>query len=245
MSEAGRKIAVLVVDDEAGVRAILRQALEAENFQVFEANSKVSTFNFITEHDVDLITLDLKLDDADGLQLVEEIRALRNIPIVMITARGEALDRVAGLEHGADDYVVKPFHPREVILRIRQVLKRYEVEAATHGPAPVGGQTRFAFHDRIFDARKRELRHRGGTLIELTALEFELLNLFLQHPGRVFKRDEIMRLLVGRDWAPFDRTIDGHVARLRRKIEPPGEEPTIIKSVRNVGYVFAAEVSEP
>jgi DNA-binding response OmpR family regulator len=243
LSEAGKKISVLVVDDEAGVRAILRQALEAEDFQVFEANSKASAFNFITEHKADLITLDLKLDDADGLHLVEEIRALRNIPIVMITGRGEALDRVAGLEHGADDYVVKPFHPREVILRIRQVLKRYEVEGATQ--APGSGQTRFTFHDRIFDARKRELRHRDGKLIELTALEFELLNLFLQHPGRVFKRDEIMRLLVGRDWSPFDRTIDGHVARLRRKIEPPGEEPTLIKSVRNVGYVFAAEVSAP
>jgi DNA-binding response OmpR family regulator len=245
LSDAGKKISVLVVDDETGVRAFLRQALEDANFEVFEANSKASTFNCIAERKIDLITLDLKLDDADGLHLAEEIRASRNIPIVMITGRGEALDRVAGLEGGADDYVVKPFHPREVILRIRQVLKRYGVEGALHGPASVGGQTRFAFHDRIFDARKRELRRRNGTLIDLTALEFRLLELFLQHPGRIFSRDEIMRLLMGRDWSPLDRTVDGHVARLRRKIEPPGDEPTLIKSVRNVGYVFAAEVSEP
>jgi DNA-binding response OmpR family regulator len=245
LSGAGKKISVLVIDDEAAVRALLRQALEAENFEVFEANDKSSAFNCIAEHEVDLITLDWKLDNADGMRLAEEIRASRNIPIVMITGRGEALDRVVGLERGADDYVVKPFHPREVILRIRQVLKRYGVGDAPHGPAPVGGQTRFAFHDRIFDARKRELRHRDGTLIELTALEFQLLDLFLQHPGRVFSRDEIMRLLIRRDWSPFDRTVDGHVARLRRKIEPPGDEPTLIKSVRNVGYVFAAEVSEP
>ena len=239
MTDAGKKISVMVIDDEASVRALLRQALEAENFEVFEADNKASTFNCIAECNFDLITLDWKLDGADGLHLAEKIRAWRNIPIIMITARGEALDRVAGLESGADDYVVKPFHPREVILRIRQVLKRYGIEGAPHEPASVGRQTRFAFHDRVFDARKRELRRRNGTLIDLTAVEIQLLELFVQHPGRVFSRDEIMRVLVGRDWRPFDRTVDGYVARLRRKIEPPCNELTIIKSVRNVGYVLA------
>jgi len=223
---------------------MLREALEAENFAVFEASDKSSVFDCLDEHEIHLITLDLKLDHEDGLVLALEIRAKRNVPIVMITGRGEAIDRVVGLEHGADDYIVKPFHPREAILRIRNVLQRYGVEVGGRHVAEAGRKARYGFDDRVLDATRRELRTVEGETIGLTALEFRLLEMFVKHPGRVFSRDEISRLLIGRNWSPLDRSIDGHIARLRRKIEPPGDEPTVIKSVRNVGYVFASGVSE-
>ena len=244
MPDDKNSISVLIIDNDANVRTVLRQALELEHFEVSEAHSRTSTFEIIAQHNVDLITLELQLLDVDGLQVIDEIRTTRNIPIIIVTGRGEPLDRVAGLDRGADDYVVKPFDPREVILRIRQVLKRYGIDGAPRGRGPSKARTRFAFNDRIFDARKRELRDHAGKLINLTALECQLLDLFVQHPRRVFSRDEIMRLVTGRDWSPLDRTVDGHVARLRRKIEPPSDELTVIKAIRDVGYVFVADVSE-
>ena len=149
-------------------------------------------------------------------------------------------DRVVGLEHGADDYISKPFHIREVVLRIHSVLRRYHLEEIIPKPS---AEQRQAFGVGVLDPAKREVRKVDGTLLDLTESEFLLLEIFLRNPARVLSRDEIVQMLRGRDWSPLDRTIDGHVARLRRKIEPPGEAPTLIKSVRGVGYVFTGEVT--
>jgi DNA-binding response OmpR family regulator len=231
---------ILVVEDEAAVCAILREALEAEGFVVAEARNKAALFRSLEAEPVDLITLDLALGHDDGLELARQIRTLRNIPIVMITGSGDPFDRVVGLEHGADDYISKPFQIREVVLRIHSVLRRYHLEEIISKPS---AEQRQGFGVGVLDPAKREVRKVDGTLLDLTESEFLLLEIFLRNPARVLSRDEIVQMLRGRDWSPLDRTIDGHVARLRRKIEPPGEAPTLIKSVRGVGYVFTAEVT--
>ena len=234
-------IYIAVVDDEAEVRHVLRQGLEAEGFAVVEAGDKAACLLCLETYPVKLITLDLKLDHQEGLGLAREIRASRNVPIIMITGRDTPLDRVAGLEQGADDYITKPFHIKEVVIRVRRVLATYGL--LDPAPQTVSNLPCYAFDSFLFDARKQELRSTSGDLIELTETEARLLELFLSHPGRVLSRDEISRMLRGHEWSPLDRMIDGHVSRLRRKIDSPGkEEPSLVKSVRGVGYVFAAEV---
>jgi DNA-binding response OmpR family regulator len=238
-ANANAPIRILVVEDDAALRTILREAFEAEGIAVLEAANKAALFRNLETEPIDLITLDLGLGQEDGLELARQIRGMRNVPIVMITGRGAPVDRVTGLEHGADDYISKPFHIREVLLRINNVLRRYQRDESTSKPSAAG---RCAFDGRILDFAKREVRKIDGTVLDLTDREFDLLALFLKHPARVLSRDEILQSLQGREWSPLDRTIDGHVARLRRKIEPAGEAPTLIKSVRGVGYVFTGDV---
>jgi DNA-binding response OmpR family regulator len=234
-------IYIAVVDDEAEVRHVLRQGLEAEGFAVIEAGDKDACLLSLQTYPIKLITLDLKLDHQEGLGLAREIRASRNVPIIMITGCDTPLDRVAGLEQGADDYITKPFHIKEVVIRVRRVLATYGVLDAV--PPKASDPQCYAFDALLFDPRKQELRSATGALIELTETEMRLLELFLKQPGRVLSRDEISHMLRGHEWSPLDRLIDGHVSRLRRKIDSPGkEEPSLIKSVRGVGYVFAAEV---
>jgi two-component system, OmpR family, response regulator len=235
---------ILIVEDEVEIRAILRQALEDDGFSVVEAESRSEALHQLDAGKIDLITLDLYLGHQhSGLDLAREIRSRRNIPIVMITAKDTAPDRVTGLESGADDYIVKPFHLREVVLRIRNVLGRYAHPPAGRTASAANGPRRLAFDDFILDTTSRALRTTRGLKVDLTDIEFRLLNLLLENPARVLSRDEISQALHGRDWSPFDRTIDGHVARLRRKLEAAEDEPRFIKSVRGVGYVFAGDVS--
>ena len=234
---------VLVVDDEPGVRTVLRSALESQGFRILEAATREEALKAFGEAQPDLVTLDLKLDHTDGLQLAREMRAIRNVPLIMITGKDSQFDRIVGLEHGADDYIVKPFNLRETMLRIQNVLRRYAAPlvAPEDGGQPSAPPIR-AFDHCVLDLVKRELRTRGGDLIDLTDAEYRLLVLFVENPARVLSRDEIARIVQGREWSPLDRTLDGHVARLRRKLEGPTDEPRIIKSVRTVGYVFAADV---
>ncbi|MFZ1110527.1 MAG: response regulator transcription factor [Rhodomicrobium sp.] len=232
---------ILVVDDDPGVRLVLRQGLEAEGFAVSEASDKASTLARLKTDPISLITLDLRLGGQNGLEFAREIRAVRNVPIVMITGCDTPLDRVIGLEHGADDYITKPFHIREVVIRVKRTLSIYGALKAR--PAPVAEPRVHAFNNLCFDAHKQELRSANGAIIELTETELRLLELFLEYPGRVLSRDEITQLLRGHEWSPLDRMIDGHVSRLRRKVESPGgEETRLIRSVRGVGYVFAGDV---
>jgi DNA-binding response OmpR family regulator len=241
-----RPTRILVVEDEPAVREVLRQGLEEAGYSVLEAENQAEMFRALEDSSIDLITLDLGLGDADGLALARQVRTVRNIPIVMITGRSEPIDRVKGLEHGADDYVSKPFHLPEVVLRIRNVLRRYQREPigpGNEGRAAVDQARRYLFDSGVLDKRKRELRNKAGALVDLTETEFRLLETFLRRPGRILTRDEMMHELRSREWSPLDRTLDGHVARLRRKIEPEGEAPALIKSVRGVGYVFTGEVS--
>ncbi len=237
-------IQILVVDDEPIIRLFLRSGLEKEGYEVSEAGNKAELLRCLETAPIDLITLDLDLGGENGLELVQEVRARRNIPIIMIAGKGDVFDRVAGLEQGADDYIVKPFHIREVLMRARSVLRRYELESVAEdlGNSIVLPAERYKFDGCILDVPRRELKAANGETIDLTDAEFGLLSIFLRQPARILSRDELMRVLNGRNWSPEDRTIDGHVARLRRKIDSRSELPRLIKSVRGVGYVFTADV---
>lgn len=238
-------IHILVVDDEPEVRLALRCGLEAEGYAISEAGSMSALLHRLEEvPSISLITLDLMLGHEDGLLLARQIRAKRNVPIIMITARTAPMDRVTGLEHGADDYIVKPFHIREVLLRIRTVLRRYELEGKSDETATDSEaiEARYAFEAGVLDMKRRELIAPDGTNIDLTDAEFDILVIFLRHPGRVLSRDDITMQLKGRRWSPMDRTMDGHIARLRKKVEPQIEQPRVIKTVWGVGYVLAGDV---
>jgi DNA-binding response OmpR family regulator len=235
---------ILVVDDEPSVRKLLKECFLAEGFNVVEAQNGAEMHACLDKQPVDLITLDLKLGGDDGLSLAREIRSKRNVPIVIITGKGKAIDRVVGLELGADDYVSKPFNVRELVARVRAVLRRYG--GLTPGPqqsaVPAAHDYSYAFEGWRLDPARRELATASGEVKELTTTEFNLLEVFVKCPQRVLTRDNIMDMLKGRDWSPFDRSIDSAVARLRKKIEPDPENSNFIKTVHGVGYVFTAEV---
>ncbi|MDP1908039.1 MAG: response regulator [Hyphomicrobium sp.] len=233
---------ILIVDDEPEVRALLRTGLEGEGFAVVEAADGRQAMALIESLPIDLVTLDLKLGGEDGLKVARDLRTVRNTPMIMITGKGDAVDRIVGLELGADDYIPKPFLMREVIARIRAVLRRYTAGTEGQGAAPDGGGQRYGFDGWVVDVSRREVREPEGAVRELTTAEFNLLALFLQKPGRVLSRDELMDLLKGHDWTPMDRSIDALVARLRKKLEPDSERPKLVKTVRGIGYVFAGNV---
>jgi DNA-binding response OmpR family regulator len=169
---------------------------------------------------------------------------MRNLPIIMITARAEPIDRVTGLEHGADDYIIKPFHVREVLMRVRSVLRRYELEARLPdvGTDNTTAHEQYRLEVGVLDVRGRSVTASDGAATNLTDAEFDILVLFVRNPGRVMTRDEMTMLLKGRQWLPTERAIDGHIARLRKKIEPDIATPRLIKTVWRVGYVFTGEV---
>lgn len=224
------------------VRRLLEAGLKAEGYAVSEAADGAGLMAMLEKKPVDLITLDVRLGGEDGFNLAREVRAKNNVPIIMISGKGDMIDRVVGLELGADDYIAKPFHMREVLARIRAVLRRYETQGAEPARAsPAEKSRRFEFDGWVLDAGRRALVNPEGKDCELTTAEFNLLLLLVERPGRVLSRDELMDLLKGHDWTPLDRSIDGLVARLRKKIER-GEVPQLVKTVRGVGYVFAAQV---
>jgi two-component system, OmpR family, response regulator len=228
---------ILVVDDDAKVRTLLRRCLEGEGFAVSEAKGSAEARRCLEQSPVTLITLDLNLGKENGLDLAREIRKDRSIPIIMLTGKGDAVDRIVGLELGADDYLAKPFELRELVARIRAVLRRSVVSEQS---APSG--YRYAFEGWTFDVGRRSLTRDGGNAQELTTSEFNLLAAFVKRPHRVLSRDEIMDLLKGQDWSPLDRSIDNLIARLRRKIENDPDHPCLIKTVRGVGYAFTGDV---
>jgi DNA-binding response OmpR family regulator len=232
---------IIIVDDDADVRATLKAALAPEGFAVSEARSGHELMMAMNAAVPDLITLDLNLSGEDGLKLARDVRTRWNVPIIMVTGKSDAIDRVVGLELGADDYITKPFHIREVLARIRAVLRRYESGREAKS-ASAGDRECFEFEGWILDLPRRELRAPSNEVCELTTAEYELLAILVQRAGRVLSRDNIMDLMRGHEWSPLDRTIDGLVARLRRKLEPESERPRLIKTVRSVGYVFGLEV---
>ena len=234
---------ILVVDDDAEVRTLLRRCFELEGYVVREAQDGAEMRSQLEAQPIQLVTLDLKLGGDDGLTLAREIRAKRNVPIVMITGKDDPIDRVVGLELGADDYVTKPFHLREVLARVRAVLRRYEnsLQVTTPTAAP-SDQVAYSFEGFRLRPAHRELTTAAGTSVDLTTAEFNMLRMFVERPSRVLTRDNIMDFLKGHEWSPFDRSIDSLVARLRKKIEADVDNPRLIKTVRGVGYVFAVEV---
>jgi DNA-binding response OmpR family regulator len=227
---------LLVVDDDEDIRELLRTYLGSVGYTVLEAADAKALRAVLTTHPVDLILLDQRLPDADGLVLAREIRADSDVGIIIITGFGQPVDRILGLELGADDYVAKPVDLRELLARIRSVLRR-RASRPTEPPGALG------FEGWSIDPSARRLTAPGGGVVELTTGEFDLLMIFARHPNRVLSRDEIMNALHHRDAGPYDRAIDVQVGRLRRKIEPDPARPVLIKSMRGAGYLFAPKVT--
>lgn len=235
---AARRPRICVVDDDDHMRRLLRNIFEAARYAVSEAATGPAMLKLINTQPVDLVTLDLTLGDEDGLALAGQIRAISDVAIVMVTARSEDIDRIVGLEVGADDYIVKPFNPREVVARARAVLRRSN--RALKKPRR-GHREQQAFGNWIIDFDAYELRDRNGRVCPLTTAEFKLLVAFVRHAGRVLSRDFLIDAVGGIDAEPLERSIDTTVSRLRRKIEPDGA-PKFIKTVRGTGYRFTADL---
>jgi two-component system, OmpR family, response regulator len=238
---------VLIVDDEPRIRNMLRRYLLEEGFKVSDACDGAGMRDALTRKTIDLVLLDLKMPGEDGLSLARSIRQNSEIPIIMLTGKGDLVDRVAGLESGADDYITKPFELREILARIRSVLRRTKPGSDTSGHiSNMAGQENanevLAFDGWRLDLLRRELRCQTGGSVPLTAGEFELLAAFAKNPSRVLNRDQLIDLVKGRAWASYDRGIDTQVMRLRKKIEADPHNPSLIKTVRGAGYVFAASV---
>lgn len=234
---------ILVVDDEAEIRTLLRRCFERDGYAVAEARNGAELRVRLDDAHLALVTLDLTLGGEDGLELAREIRARRNVPIIMITGKGDTIDRVVGLELGADDYITKPFELREVLARVRAVLRRYAAGSEPH-PAAGLADERYEFDGCTLDVGRREVCAADGSPTELTTAEFNLLHVFVKRPKRVLSRDNIMDLLKGHDWSPLDRSIDALVGRLRKRIEADPNAPKLIKTVRGVGYIFTTDAKK-
>ncbi|OOG37687.1 DNA-binding response regulator [Rhodanobacter sp. C06] len=229
---------LLVVDDDAGVLDLLRRYFAGQGFEVSTAADGAGMHAALARKPADLVLLDLGLPGEDGLELTRQLRRNWNGALIIITGRGESVDRVVGLELGADDYVTKPFDLRELLARVRSVLRRSVPAMATAETA----EATFQFAGYCLHPLERTLRNDRGDAIALTTGEYELLRVFVEHPNRVLSRDDLMERIHGRNAGPFDRAIDVQIARLRRKIEPDATAPELIKSVRGAGYLFAARV---
>ena len=227
---------ILVVDDDGQIRKMLRRCFEGEGYRVSEASDGAGVQAALSSG-VDLITLDLNLGGVDGLAIARSVRQTSTVPIIMITGKGDMIDRIVGLELGADDYIAKPFHVREVLARVRSVLRRSvpAPAAASPGADPLATMT---FDGLALNFQRRELTGRQGEPVRITSGEFDLLTIFVRHANRVLNRDQIMDLLKGHDWTPNDRSIDNQVARLRKLIETDPSNPRLLKTIRGAGYSF-------
>jgi len=243
MADSGR---ILIVDDDPGIREMLVEYLAGREYQVRAADSGAAMRAEIERDLPDLVLLDVRLPGEDGLMLARYLRERYDVGIIMVTASGDVIDRVVGLELGADDYVAKPFDPRELLARVKSVMRR--MQARPHGdeaspPAtPEAARQRVAFGRCQLDVDARRLFERDGAEVALTAMEYELLRVFLANPNRVLSRDQLLQHTRHRDWEPFDRSIDIRIGRLRRKVEhDPGAEPRTIRTVRNAGYMYVPD----
>lgn len=235
---------ILVADDEKLIRSMLRKYLVDQGFRVSEASDGAEMRAVMEQENVDLVLLDLMMPGEDGLSLTRYIRHHSEVPIIILTGRQDPIDRVAGLEAGADDYITKPFHMREILARIRTVMRRAKPTDSSTGAADTDeARERYVFGDWDLDVARRNLHTVEGNEVPLTTGEFELLMAFLRHPGRVLKRDQLMDLVKGREWAAYDRAIDTQILRLRKKIEHDSAHPEFIKTVHGAGYIFSAKVT--
>src|SRR6266496_141970 len=230
---------ILVVEDDRETRTLIAKYLRNNACNVTTATDGREMVRAMTDHRVDLLILDVMLPGEDGLSLCRKVRAESQMPIIMLTARGEDVDRIVGLEMGADDYLAKPFNPRELLARINAVLRR---QAAAQTLSSANGATALAFLGWQIDFRLRELRNPAGARVAMTSAEFDLLRTFCERPGRVLSRDSLLDLTQGRNAGSFERSIDVLVSRIRRRIETDPLEPTMIKTVRSGGYMFTPRV---
>jgi two-component system OmpR family response regulator len=232
---------LLLVDDDAELRDLLREYLGQAGFRVSTVADGREMQRAMDAAPFDLVILDIMLPGEDGLSLCRRLRAQSRIPILMLTARGDEIDRIVGLEMGADDYLAKPFNPRELLARIRSILRR-----AASLPESLAGEDvrRFRFAGWSLDTQTRQLLSPGGVLVDLSGVEYKILRVFVEHPNRVLSRDQLLEFTQGREAAPFDRAIDVQIGHLRRKLDDDAREPHLIKTVRNEGYVLAVAVEK-
>jgi len=229
---------ILVVDDDDKLRALLIRYLSAEGFCVSGVADGESMDHFLERNTVDLIVLDLMLPGEDGLSIARRLRSDRGLPIIILSARGDEVDRIVGLEVGADDYLPKPFNPRELLARIRAVMRRTETRPTQAEPDAEEG--RYSFGGFTLDLLSHSLMHEHDP-IELTPGDFALLEAFVLQPNRVMSRDSLIERLKGYDRSPYDRSVDVRVTRLRRKIEPQPEHPQFIRTIWGKGYMFTPQ----
>ena len=235
---------VLIVDDDTEIRTLLSRFLSKHDYRVTTAKDGREMHKALDDWAIDLIVLDLMMPGDDGLTLCRQVRGKSQVPIIMLTAMGEDVDRIVGLEVGADDYMAKPFNPRELSARIKAVLRR--APAQSQGPVSIGqddADSSYHFAGFQLDPATRAMATEAGDEIELSAGEYDLLLVFVTHPRRVLSRDQLLDMARGRAAIPFDRSIDVQVGRLRKKIEPDPKNPTLIKTVRGGGYMFTPDVT--
>jgi DNA-binding response OmpR family regulator len=234
MTNAG---CVLIVDDDDSVRTMIAEYLESHGYAIAQAGDGTAMRAAIEQATPDVVLLDLNLPREDGLTLARYLRERYDVGIIMVTGAGDVVDRIVGLEVGADDYVTKPFDPRELLARVKSVLRRIQARPATPGPQADDG-SRVGFGHCQLDLASHQLFDGDGREIPLTTMEFELLKVFAEHPGKALSRDRILTLTRNREWDPYDRSIDIRIARLRRKVEADPEHPQVIRTVRGVGYMY-------
>lgn len=228
---------ILIVEDDPDIRRLVGELMCTEGFGFMEAENADSMNAVMSRQRPDLIILDLMLPGEDGLSICRHIRAQDTIPILMLTAKSDEIDRVIGLEMGADDYLIKPFGPRELLARVRALLRRASIKA------PAARTRRFSFASFVIDLDARQIVDKDGNDLTLTSAEFELLSCFVQRPRRVLSRDQILDCVHGGNADPYDRTVDMLVSRLRKKLDAGYPGANLISTVRNGGYLFTAFVT--
>ncbi len=251
MSSAAALPHIAVLDDEPDITSLLAGYLASHGFRVTQVHQGAALMALMAADPPVLVLLDLGLPGEDGFAIARQLREHWRCGLVIVTGRGDAVDKVVGLEVGADDYVTKPFDLRELLARIKAVLRRLAPApapmaapaVATPAPPPADAREVYRFADWQLDVGARRLSGADGRDVALTGGEFDLLCAFVQHPGRVLSRDFLLEHTRGREAAPFDRTIDVQVGRLRRKLEPEADPPALIKSVRGAGYILLPPVS--
>jgi DNA-binding response OmpR family regulator len=229
---------ILLVDDERDIRDPLANYLGREGLRITRAENAAAARQVLAAYAIDLVLLDIMMPGEDGLSLAGFIRATTRIPVILLTAKAEETDKIVGLELGADDYVTKPFSPRELLARIKAVLRRAGDAGAVRAPDETG----YAFGPWVLRTGERELVGEDGIAVPLSTGEYNLLVALVTHPKRVLTRDQLLDLTQGRELAAFERSIDNHISRLRRKIETDPSDPKLVKTVWGGGYTLAADV---
>jgi two-component system OmpR family response regulator len=230
---------ILIVDDDEEIRTLLADYLGEQGWHISTAPDGTAMQQALDSTPVDLIVLDLTLPGSDGLTLCRELRAHSAVPVIMLTARSAPLDRILGLEMGADDYLCKPFEPRELLVRIRNVLRR----SSTTANDIHSSSTLWHFADWTLDETTRQLQNTTGLVVMLSGGEYRLLKVLLERPNRALNRDQLLTMTQGRETDPLDRSIDLHISRLRQKLGDDARAPKLIKTLRNEGYLLAATVT--
>jgi two-component system phosphate regulon response regulator OmpR len=251
MSSSG---SVLIVEDDRSIREMLAEYLAGQGYLVHQAEKGSDMREAIEQSLPDVVLLDVRLPGEDGLTLARYLRERYDVGIIMVTGAGDVVDRVVGLEVGADDYITKPFDPRELLARVKSVMRRLNSRPAADGQAQGQGQGQARIrvsNDRIavgrcfLDVASHQLVDVSGQEVPLTSMEYDLLKVFTEHPNKVLTRDQILTLTKNREWEPFDRSIDIRIARLRRKIEVNPEEPQALRTIRGSGYMFVPPRQAP